>query len=69
MPTVKEGLDIEEKDRDDEDNYGPLGHSSHTSPCVAWEFKAAVDTIQEAIEETQPWYIFCIYPNDSQLPN
>jgi chitin synthase len=69
MPTVKEGVDIEEKDRDDEDNHGPLGHGSHTSPCVAGEFKAAMDTLLETIEETQPWYIFCINPNDSQLPN
>jgi chitin synthase len=23
----------------------------------------------ETLEETQPWYVFCINPNDSQLPN
>lgn len=69
MPTVKETTDIEEKERDDEDTQGPFGQSSHTSPCVAGEFKAAMDTLLETIDETQPWYIFCINPNDSQLPN
>jgi chitin synthase len=69
MPTVREVGDIEEKEREDEENHGPSGNSSHTSPCVAGEFKAAMDTLLETIDETQPWYVFCINPNDSQLPN
>ena len=39
------------------------------SPCVAGEFKSALDTLFETIEETQSWYVFCVNPNDSQLPN
>ncbi|KAF9484250.1 glycosyltransferase family 2 protein [Pholiota conissans] len=69
MPTLKEGVDVEEKDRDDDDAPGPLGHITNSSPCVAGEFKAALDTLFETIDETQPWYVFCINPNDSQLPN
>ncbi|KJA23760.1 glycosyltransferase family 2 protein [Hypholoma sublateritium FD-334 SS-4] len=69
MPTVKENVDVEEKDRDDDDAPGPLGHITSSSPCVAGEFKAALDTLFETIDETQPWYVFCINPNDSQLPN
>ncbi|KAF8905955.1 glycosyltransferase family 2 protein [Gymnopilus junonius] len=73
LPTVKEGVDVEEKDRDEEDTLanapGTPGHMNSSSPCVAGEFKAALDTLFETIDETQPWYVFCINPNDSQLPN
>ncbi|KAF9531219.1 glycosyltransferase family 2 protein [Crepidotus variabilis] len=66
MPTVKESGDVDEKD--DEDGTGPTALTS-SSPCVAGEFKAALDTLFETIDETQPWYVLCINPNDSQLPN
>jgi chitin synthase len=29
----------------------------------------ALDTLFETLDETQPWYVFCVNPNDSQLPN
>ena len=61
MPTVKEG-DIEEKDEDE-------GPASGGAPCVAGEFRAALDTLFETLEETQSGYVFCINPNNSQLPN
>jgi hypothetical protein len=67
LPTVKEG-DIEEKDRDEDD--GPThASSSGGTPCVAGEFRSALDTLFETLDDTQPWYVFCINPNDSQLPN
>jgi len=69
MPTVKEGVEVEEKDRDEEENPGPSGTFTSANPCVAGEFKAALDTLFETIDEAQPWYVFCINPNDSQLPN
>ncbi|KAF8147259.1 glycosyltransferase family 2 protein [Crassisporium funariophilum] len=69
MPTLKETGDIEEKDRDDDDNHGASATLNGASPCVAGEFKSALDTLFETVSETQPWYIFCINPNDSQLPN
>ncbi|KAF8872468.1 glycosyltransferase family 2 protein [Infundibulicybe gibba] len=71
MPTLKEGSgmpDIDERDRDDEEALGGMGGTGG-SPCVAGEFRAALDTLFETLDETQSWYIFCISPNDSQLPN
>ncbi|KAF4613327.1 hypothetical protein D9613_010804 [Agrocybe pediades] len=69
LPAVKESADIEEQEREDEDNQAGPSQLTSSSPCVAGEFKAALDTLFETIEETQPWYVFCINPNDSQLPN
>ena len=68
MPTVRETNDMDEKDKDDED-AGPAVNLSGSSPCVAGEFKSALDTLLETIDETHPWYVFCVNPNDSQLPN
>ncbi|OBZ76091.1 Chitin synthase 8 [Grifola frondosa] len=66
MPTLKEG-DVEEKDRDDEETA--IAGSSGGAPCVAGEFRSALDVLFETLEDTQSWYVFCINPNDSQLPN
>lgn len=63
MPTLQEGI-TDEKD-EEETAAGP----SNQAPCVAGEFRAALDTLFETLEETQSWYVFCINPNDSQLPN
>lgn len=63
MPTVKE-TDVEERDRDEEET----AHASGGAPCVAGEFRSALDTLFETLEEAQTWYVFCINPNDSQLP-
>ncbi|KAH6903325.1 chitin synthase 8 [Coprinopsis sp. MPI-PUGE-AT-0042] len=80
----KEMEGIEEKE-DDEDVTSPFGggekdRDNYTrdvgqqakdkdTPCVAGEFRAALDTLFETLQETQPWFVFCINPNDSQLPN
>jgi chitin synthase len=74
MPLVKDSPfpDIDEKDEEDGGNALPHSASHHnnsTSPCVAGEFRAALDTLFETLEETQTWYVICINPNDSQLPN
>ncbi|KIY53918.1 glycosyltransferase family 2 protein [Fistulina hepatica ATCC 64428] len=37
--------------------------------CIAGEFRVAMDTLFTALDETQAWFVFCINPNDSQLPN
>ncbi|KAG9027121.1 hypothetical protein FRB95_008118 [Tulasnella sp. JGI-2019a] len=55
-PTIKEE---EEED----------GITSSGVRCIAGEFRAAIDTLLETFDDTQPWYIFCINPNDAQLPN
>ena len=64
MPTLKESGDVEEKDRDEEEPAASGG-----APCVAGEFRSALDVLFETLEDTQSWYVFCINPNDSQLPN
>ena len=70
MPTVIEGGDVEEQDWEEDENNAPTATlTGGASPCVAGEFKSALDTLFETIEETQSWYVFCINPNDSQLPN
>ena len=66
MPTVREDAGINEQDREEED--GAAG-SSGLTPCVAGEFRAALDTLFETLSDTQSWFVFCVNPNDSQLPN
>ncbi|KAJ3999067.1 glycosyltransferase family 2 protein [Lentinula boryana] len=66
MSTVKEGVEVD--DDDGMGNVSGLGSSNGTA-CVAGEFRAALDTLFETIDDTQSWHVFCINPNDSQLPN
>ncbi|KAG6377810.1 P-loop containing nucleoside triphosphate hydrolase protein [Boletus reticuloceps] len=33
------------------------------------EFRAALGTLFETLSETQSWFVFCVNPNDPQLPN
>jgi chitin synthase len=37
--------------------------------CVAGEFQSALDTLFATLDDTNPWYVFNINPNDAQLPN
>lgn len=37
--------------------------------CVAGEFKSAFDTLFKTLEDSKPWFVICIRPNDHQLPN
>ena len=37
-------------------------------PRTAGEFRAALDTLFSTLDEAQSWFVFCINPNDSQLP-
>ncbi len=64
MPTLKENNDVDEKEREEED-----AGASGGQPCVAGEFRQALDVLFETLEDTQSWYVFCINPNDSQMPN
>ncbi|KAI0027842.1 glycosyltransferase family 2 protein [Vararia minispora EC-137] len=60
---------IEEKDggtaQGEDDTPAPVANGQ---ACVAGEFRAALDTLFETLEETQTWLVFCIAPNDAQLP-
>lgn len=59
--------DIAEKGGDDDDPGESSSNASNT--CVAGTFRSALDTLYETLEETQTWFVFCVNPNDSQLPN
>lgn len=61
-------LEKKEIDPEKDDLYMTQG-SAGGAPCVAGEFRGALDTLFETLADAQPWYIFCINPNDSQLPN
>lgn len=37
--------------------------------CLMGEFKSAMDVLFSALNETQSWFIFCLNPNDTQIPN
>ncbi|KAJ7647442.1 glycosyltransferase family 2 protein [Roridomyces roridus] len=37
--------------------------------AIAGEFRSALDTLFATLDDTQAWHVFCINPNESQLPN
>jgi chitin synthase len=37
--------------------------------CRAGDFRAAIDNLLDIMDDTQAWYIPCINPNDTQLPD
>ncbi|KAL5497865.1 hypothetical protein ACEPAH_2796 [Sanghuangporus vaninii] len=59
--TIRRKAGEEEKDDDDTLLDGK-------QPCTAGEFRAALDMLFSTLDETQAWFVFCINPNDSQLP-
>ena len=61
MPTVGED------DKDDDDT--PAMNTDGKAPCIAGEFRAALDTLFQTLDETQAWLVFCVNPNDAQMPN
>lgn len=68
--TVRKG----EEDDSDEDGTTEAGHNSGNKKnsgmrCVAGEFRSALDTLFETLDETKPWFVLCLRPNDNQLPN
>ena len=59
--------DIDEKERENEEANTPTPAGG--TPCIAGEFRSALDTLFETLEETQPWYVSRVNPDSSQLPN
>ncbi|KAJ7776440.1 acetylglutamate kinase ARG6 [Mycena metata] len=55
-------------DREDEEVEGPAAGAPSVG-AVAGEFRAALNTLFPTLSEKQPWDLFCINPNESQLPN
>ncbi|KAL4079795.1 hypothetical protein J3A83DRAFT_4212517, partial [Scleroderma citrinum] len=75
MPIVHDTTNatITEEDKDDEEHAqhtdAGVGTSGGGAPCIAGKLHAALDTLFDMLSETQAWYIFCINPNNSCLPN
>lgn len=55
---------------DDDDEYHEESSSGKGAICgVFGEFRDAVEGLFDSIDDTKPWFVFCIRPNESQLPN
>ena len=65
LPALCENDPAEEQDHEDEEGNSSLG----AMLCVAGKFRAALDTLFETLLDSRPWFVFCVNPNDSQLPN
>ncbi|ODO09469.1 hypothetical protein I350_03069 [Cryptococcus amylolentus CBS 6273] len=64
---------VNEEDEDGED-FGVGGgndesYSSKDLTCIAGQHFHAVEALLQSFDQTQMWYIFCLRPNDSQLPS
>lgn len=62
LMSVAEEEDDEVGGGNDEGNAG-----THLS-CVAGQHWQALTTLFSTFDQTQPWFTFCLRPNDSQLP-
>ena len=71
-PSIKRGggesnlADMPEDPNDDKQLHQT---AQGDTTCVATEFRNAADVLFETLEDCYPWYIFCLSPNDAQLPN
>ncbi|KAF5344589.1 hypothetical protein D9758_013900 [Tetrapyrgos nigripes] len=66
MPTVRESIDGDDPFQKEDDT---TPGSANGNGCIAGEFRAALDTLFETLNDTQAWHVFCVNPNDSQMPN
>ncbi|KZV99016.1 glycosyltransferase family 2 protein [Exidia glandulosa HHB12029] len=62
--TIKRMQPVGEEEETQEEATGVA-----TTPCTSGQFQNAMETLIQTFDDTQPWYVFCINPNDSQLPN
>ncbi|KAJ1977574.1 hypothetical protein H4R35_002241 [Dimargaris xerosporica] len=37
-------------------------------PCVATQFQRALSDLFDTLDQTQPWFVFCVTPNDMERP-
>ncbi|KAL4079584.1 hypothetical protein J3A83DRAFT_4210807 [Scleroderma citrinum] len=75
MPIVHDATNamITEEDKNNKEHTQHtdtgVGTSGGGAPCIAGKFCTALNTLFDMLSKTQVWYIFCINPNDSHLPN
>jgi chitin synthase len=60
---------VSEAEEDDEVGGGnDEGNAGTHLQCVAGQHWQALQTLFASFDQAQPWYTFCLRPNDSQLP-
>ncbi|OCF76617.1 chitin synthase [Kwoniella mangroviensis CBS 8886] len=63
----------EEEDEEGEDDEvgggNDGGNAGKSLYCIAGQHWSALDTLLQTFDQAQPWLIFCLRPNDSQLPS
>lgn len=63
---------LAEEEEGDEDHVGggnDAGSAGRELQCMAGQHWDALTALLATFEHAQPWYIFCLRPNDSQLPS
>ena len=64
---------VEEAEGDDELDHVGGGNkgfaASKELQCVAGQHWSALHTLLSTFDQAQPWFVFCLRPNDSQLPS
>lgn len=68
LPSVSEENDEQDHDDDQVGGGNDGGLAGKELQCVAGQHSAALTTLLSTFEQAQPWFIFCLRPNDSQLP-
>lgn len=67
--TMRRGEDDEDEDEYDNPNAGKESKPPGTICGVIGEFRTAFETLFDTFGDTKPWFVFCLRPNESQLPN
>nr|ODN91163.1 chitin synthase [Cryptococcus depauperatus CBS 7841] len=60
---------ISEKEEDNVIGGNEESYADKELRCIAGQHLSAIQSLLQSFEQTQLWYIFCICPNDSQLPS
>lgn len=63
---------LAEEAEDEEDVVGggnDEGSAGKELQCVAGQHLAALNTLLSTFDQAHPWFVFCLRPNDSQLPS
>ncbi|CAO1629389.1 unnamed protein product [Parajaminaea phylloscopi] len=51
------------------DDQAASGKKANGVSGVAGDFRSALDTLFETLDDTKAWLVMCLRPNDNQLPN
>lgn len=64
----------DDSEEEGHNEHGPDGQASIAKKSegvsgVAGDFRSALDTLFETLDDTKTWLVLCLRPNDNQLPN